>query len=89
VIFGHIGNNHVHVNILSRTMEDYARGKALYLEWARAIINMGGSISAEHGIGKLKVALLHLMVGDDGIRSMKQIKRIFDPAGLLNPGNLF
>jgi D-lactate dehydrogenase (cytochrome) len=89
VIFGHIGDNHVHVNIVPRSQEEYTRGKALYLEWARAVVAMGGSVSAEHGIGKLKVPLLRQMIGDEGVLAMKQLKRIFDPAGILNPGNLF
>lgn len=89
VIFGHIGNNHVHVNILPRTMEDYTRGRALYLEWAGAVVAMGGSVSAEHGIGKLKVPLLRQMMGEEGLRAMQAIKRLFDPEGRLNPGNLF
>ena len=89
VIFGHIGNNHVHVNILPRSLEDYNRGKDLYLEWARRVIALGGTVSAEHGIGKFKVALLREMLGEEGIRQMRDVKRVFDPSGLLNQGNLF
>jgi D-lactate dehydrogenase (cytochrome) len=89
VIFGHIGENHLHVNILPVTAADYERGRALYLEWARAVVLMGGTVSAEHGIGKLKTALLKEMVGEAGLRDMRALKRLFDPAGLLNPGNLF
>ena len=89
VIFGHIGNNHVHVNILPRSMEEYEMGRALYLEWARQIVAMGGSVSAEHGIGKIKTEFLKLMFGDEGIQRMRQVKELFDPAGLLNRGNLF
>jgi D-lactate dehydrogenase (cytochrome) len=89
VIFGHIGNNHVHINILPHTLADYEIGKALYLEWARQVIAMGGTVSAEHGVGKLKVALLREMYGAEGIEQMRAVKRIFDPADLLNRGNLF
>jgi D-lactate dehydrogenase (cytochrome) len=89
VIFGHIGNNHLHVNILPRSLEEYEQGKALYLDWARRIIAMGGTISAEHGVGKLKVALLREMVGEEAIRQMRELKRLFDPGGILNRGNLF
>ena len=89
VIFGHIGNNHVHVNILPRSMEDFSRGKDLYLRWARRVIALGGTVSAEHGIGKFKVALLREMLGEEGIRQMREVKRVFDPSGLLNQGNLF
>lgn len=89
VVFGHIGNNHLHVNILPRTMQDYAAGKDLYLQWARRVIAMGGTVSAEHGIGKFKVALLREMYGDAGIGEMRAVKRVFDPDGVLNRGNLF
>lgn len=89
VIFGHIGNSHVHVNILPRNMDDYENGKALYLEWAGKVTALGGSVSAEHGIGKIKAPLLRQMFGEDGIREMKKLKHLFDPEGRLNPGNLF
>jgi len=89
VIFGHISDNHLHVNILPRTMEDYERGKALYRTWAQQVVAWGGSVSAEHGIGKLKVPFLELMYGPDGIAQMRQLKLLFDPYRLLNPGNLF
>jgi D-lactate dehydrogenase (cytochrome) len=89
VIFGHIGNNHVHVNILPRSMEEYERGKALYQGWARRVVEMGGSVSAEHGIGRLKTPLLELMVGKQGVVQMRTLKQLFDPGMKLNPGVLF
>ncbi len=89
VVFGHIGDNHVHVNILPRDMQEYAQGKALYETWARQVVAWGGSVSAEHGIGKLKTNLLHVMYGAEGIAAMRALKRIFDPATLLGVGNLF
>jgi len=89
VIFGHIGNNHVHVNILPRNKAEYDRGKMLYQAWARRVVEWGGSVSAEHGIGRLKTALLALMVGEEGITQMRALKRLFDPGMKLNPGVLF
>lgn len=89
VIFGHIGNNHVHVNILPRSIGEYERGRELYLEWAKAVIRMGGTVSAEHGVGKMKVALLREMYGEAGICEMRAVKRAFDPEWRLNRGNLF
>jgi D-lactate dehydrogenase (cytochrome) len=70
-------------------MEEYNRGKALYMKWAQWVVSKGGSISAEHGIGKLKRDMLRLMYGDAGIQAMQAVKRAFDPLGRLNPGNLF
>jgi len=89
VVFGHIGNNHLHVNILPRNEAEQERGKALYLDWAKQVVAMGGTISAEHGIGKIKTEFLKLMYGDEGIREMRMLKQRFDPRGLLNVGNLF
>lgn len=89
VVFGHIGNNHLHVNILPRSLEEYTHGKELYLNWAQQVVNLGGSVSAEHGIGKLKTSFLKLMYGEAGIAQMRALKKIFDPQGLLNKGTLF
>ena len=89
VIFGHIGNNHVHVNILPRDMDDYAKGGALYRAWAQQVVAWGGSVSAEHGIGRLKKDLLAAMYGEAGIAAMRKLKAVFDPANRLNPGRLF
>lgn len=89
VIFGHIGNNHVHVNIIPKTLDQYTIGKDMYLEWAQKVLEMGGSVSAEHGIGKLKNAFLKLMFGDEAITQMQNLRMIFDPANILNRGNLF
>lgn len=86
--FGHIGANHLHVNILPRDPADYAAGKALYTQWATQVIAWGGSISAEHGIGKLKRDLFRQMVGDTTLARMRTLKKLFDPATLLNPGTL-
>jgi D-lactate dehydrogenase (cytochrome) len=89
VVFGHVGDNHVHVNIIPRTLAEYETGRALYLKWARTVVALGGTVSAEHGIGKLKTAMLREMYGEDGIRQMRELKRKFDPGMMLNPGNLF
>jgi D-lactate dehydrogenase (cytochrome) len=89
VIFGHIGDNHLHVNILPNQADDYYKGRRLYQDWSRAVVRMGGTVSAEHGIGKLKREMLKEMYGPGGIEEMRQLKRCFDPSGLLNRGNLF
>ncbi|MDF7798329.1 FAD-binding oxidoreductase [Pontiellaceae bacterium B1224] len=89
VIFGHIGNNHVHVNIIPRSMEEYNQGRALYLKWAEQVVAWGGSVSAEHGIGKNKTDFLKLMLGGEKLKAMQSVKKLFDPENRLNPGNLF
>ncbi len=89
VMFGHIGDNHIHVNILPNTMEEYEKGKAIYQNWAKEVIAMGGTVSAEHGIGKLKKSFLKDMYGEEGIEAMKAVKKEFDPQERLNKGCLF
>ncbi|MFA9424632.1 MAG: FAD-binding oxidoreductase, partial [Sedimentibacter sp.] len=89
VIFGHIGNNHLHVNTIPRNIEEYNTGKELYLIWAEKIAEMGGAVSAEHGVGKLKVPFLQKMYSDKELDEMRKIKKIFDPAQLFNRGAVF
>jgi len=52
-------------------------------------VSRGGTVSAEHGIGKIKHAFMEIMVGEPGLREMARVKSIFDPAGILNRGNIF
>lgn len=89
VIFGHIGNNHVHVNIIPRNITEYKIGKELYRKWAVQVTEWGGSVSAEHGIGRLKREMLARMYGKAHIEEMKALKSLFDPDSVLNPGRLF
>lgn len=89
IIFGHIGNNHLHVNIIPRSMAEYDHGKKLYQQWAKQAVKFGGSVSAEHGIGRLKKELFKLMYTPDELYAMYKLKQIFDPACLLNRNTLF
>lgn len=89
LIFGHLGDNNVHVNILARDYSEYERARELYLEWAAAAVAMGGTVSAEHGIGKMKKPLLKVMFSRQELESMRAVKRTFDPEMLLNRGNIF
>lgn len=88
-VFGHIGNNHVHVNILPRNMEEFTQGKELFSHWAKAVVAMDGTISAEHGIGKLKAALLRELYTKEQLDQMWKVKKYFDPQEVLNRGNIF
>ncbi len=88
IIFGHIGNAHLHLNILPRNRDEFDRAKALYRRLVDAVLTMGGTLSAEHGIGKLKSEYLIQMYGADGIREMVRVKKAFDPYLVLNIGNL-
>lgn len=86
--WGHIGNNHLHVNILPRTRAEFAQGKELFRRWAHEVTAMGGAVSAEHGVGKIKRDFLEIMYGEEAIAQMARLKLAFDPAAQLGRGNL-
>jgi len=88
VIFGHIGNNHLHVNILPSSDGELASAKNLYRKFAEKAVSLGGSVSAEHGIGKLKKEYLHIQYPRKYIDEMRAIKNALDPHHILNPGNV-
>jgi len=88
-IFGHIGDNHVHVNILPRDDVEAAKAWDIYRKFIRRAVEVGGTISAEHGIGKLKRDYLRELYGEAHLREMAAMKRAFDPAGILGRGNMF
>ena len=89
VAFGHIGNNHIHVNILPRDMQELKSALELFEDFARRAVELGGSVSAEHGIGKLKQKFFHLMYTSAQIEQMWQVKLTLDQNVILNPGVLF
>ena len=89
VIWGHIGDNHVHVNILPKNMEELEQGKKIYKKFASKAVEFGGSVSAEHGIGKIKHEYIQIMYGDEGIKQMRSVKNALDPRGLFNRDNIF
>ena len=89
VIFGHIGNGHPHVEIILKDMDDFEKAKKAYMELAAKAVELGGSPSAEHGIGKMKVDYVRMMYGDGGMEQMRAVKRAMDPGYLFNPGNVF
>jgi D-lactate dehydrogenase (cytochrome) len=88
-IFGHIGDNHVHVNILPRNDAEAARAWEIYHRFIRRAVDVGGTISAEHGIGKLKRDYLVELYGEQHLRQMAKLKLAFDPAAILGRGNMF
>lgn len=88
-IFGHIGDNHVHVNILPRDDVEGARARDLYVQFLKHAAAVGGTLSAEHGVGKLKREYLRLFYSDDQLRALASVKRALDPNGILGRGNIF
>ncbi|HKS26295.1 MAG TPA: FAD-binding oxidoreductase [Pyrinomonadaceae bacterium] len=89
VIFGHIGDNHVHVNIMPRDEMEARAAREIYLRFVERAVSRGGTVSAEHGIGKLKRDYLRLLYTEEHLREMAALKRAFDPRGILGRGNIF
>ncbi|HVV46769.1 MAG TPA: FAD-binding oxidoreductase [Bryobacteraceae bacterium] len=88
-IFGHIGDAHVHANFLSADNEQWQAATRLITTFAKKSVELGGTVSAEHGLGKRKRDLLKLQFSDEQIETMKAIKRRLDPQWLLGRGTLF
>lgn len=88
-IFGHIGDNHVHVNILPCNEAEGSRARELYVQFLKYAASVGGTLSAEHGVGKLKRDYLRLFYTDDQLRAMAAVKTALDPNGILGRGNIF
>jgi FAD/FMN-containing dehydrogenase len=86
-IFGHIGDAHVHVNLFSDPANP-GPAAALVSEFARRAVEMGGTVSAEHGVGKRKAHLLALQYKPEHLAAMRAVKRRMDPAGILGRGTM-
>jgi D-lactate dehydrogenase (cytochrome) len=87
--FGHIGDNHLHVNLVARKPEHFELAQAIVMKFVKKAVELGGTVSAEHGIGKIKHAYLKVMYGASGIEQMVRLKNAFDPAFILGRGNIF
>jgi FAD/FMN-containing dehydrogenase len=85
VIFGHIGDAHVHVNVFSDPANP-RHAAALLTEFAQRAVELGGTVSAEHGVGKRKAHLLALQYAPEHLEAMRAVKRRLDPAGILGRG---
>lgn len=89
VAFGHFGDCHLHLNLLPKDSEQITIANKLYNYLCTESIKCGGTFSAEHGVGKLKKDYLYMMHGSENMQFMQNVKRKFDPAVILNNGNLF
>ena len=89
VLYGHIGDAHLHVNLMPATEEEDHIGHDMMAAFARHAVSLGGTVSAEHGLGKRKSHFLPLQFTRSEIEAMKTVKRRLDPHWLLGQGNLF
>ncbi len=89
VLFGHIGENHLHFNLFPADEREKTLARQIYISCIEKAISLGGTVAAEHGIGKIKYPYLKMMYGEKGIQDMVRIKKAFDPNGLIGRNNLF
>jgi FAD/FMN-containing dehydrogenase len=92
VPFGHYGDGNIHFNVSQPKGMEKAAFLARWDEVADAVhamvLRFGGSVSAEHGIGRMKAKTLEGVKSPLEMRLMRGIKSVFDPRGILNPGKL-
>jgi glycolate oxidase len=91
VIFGHAGDGNLHPNILfdKRDQDEWQRVEAAVGDLFRAAVEVGGSLSGEHGVGTLKKPYLEMALGPIAVEMQKSIKQAWDPNNILNPGKIF
>ena len=93
VWYGHIGDGNLHLNVLkpdAMVMDEFQRRCGEVSKQVFEIVQRyGGSVSAEHGVGLLKKDYLHYSRSPLEVEIMRQIKRVFDPQGIMNPGKIF
>jgi len=89
VLFGHIGESHLHLNMLPENSEQFKKAKLLGHEFAKKGIELGGTFTGEHGVGKLKRDFMRYLYSEEELKGMFAIKKILDPNLILNRGNIF
>jgi glycolate oxidase len=89
--FGHAGDGNLHPNYLTneRDPAEFARAEKTVFEVEEAAIELGGTITGEHGVGLYKKRLLEKMVGSPSMQMMRTLKQMMDPNNILNPGKVF
>ncbi len=87
--YGHAGDGNMHMNFLWDDDEERPRVDAALFDLMKATVALGGTLSGEHGIGVTKLQYLHLEQSADLIDLQRDLKRVFDPNQLLNPGKIF
>ncbi|WP_077622195.1 glycolate oxidase subunit GlcD [Sediminibacillus massiliensis] len=89
--FGHAGDGNLHPTCLTdaRNKEEMQRVEQAFEAIFKKAVDLGGTITGEHGVGAMKAPYLHLKAGKHGVTTMKAIKQAFDPQNIMNPGKLF
>jgi glycolate oxidase len=92
VCFGHVGDGNLHVNVLKEQISDedwHTKTVEGIGEIFKEVVRLGGMLSGEHGIGIAKRPYMSIALGEVNLRLMREIKKVFDPNGILNAGKIF
>lgn len=91
VSFGHAGDGNIHFNVMldKKNKKDLKKAEASIEALFDYTLELGGTISGEHGVGITKVSYVEKEIGHVELELMKKIKKVFDPKGILNPGKIF
>ncbi len=92
VCFGHVGDGNLHVNVLKEQISDEDWNTKIVegiAEIFKEVVRLGGMLSGEHGIGIAKRPYMSIALGEVNLRLMREIKKVFDPNGILNAGKIF
>jgi glycolate oxidase len=89
--FGHAGDGNIHVNIMldKSIPKEVENAHAAVKDLFRKVVEMGGTISGEHGIGITKAPYMEMEISGPALELMWRVKQAFDPKGILNPGKIF
>jgi len=87
--YGHVGDGHPHYNLIVRDSEEKARASAVVDRMCAEACALGGTVTAEHGVGKVKRTYARYRFGDWQLAAMKAVKGVFDPHGIMAPGNIW
>ncbi len=87
--YGHAGDGNLHVNILFDREDERGRAEGAAADVLRASVDLGGTITGEHGVGYTKRAFLEYEQGAELVALQRRLKAVFDPLGILNPGKIF
>ncbi|HKZ46157.1 MAG TPA: FAD-linked oxidase C-terminal domain-containing protein [Thermodesulfobacteriota bacterium] len=89
--FGHAGDGNIHVNIMidKSDKDEFEKAEKAVKEIFELVLDFGGTISGEHGIGISKMPYIGMELSQPAIEVMKKIKQVLDPKGILNPGKIF
>lgn len=92
VCYGHAGDGNLHINIIKGDLSDQQWNQELnkaIREIFELTVSLGGTLSGEHGIGLVQKEYMDIPFGSVELNLMRQIKKVFDPKGILNPGKIF